>query len=72
MMFEVPPETSKAKASRRDARRRLTAEERRDRWNSQFRDSIVLDPHDLSRALDPADQPALDRLDQILGKTPGK
>ena len=71
-MFEVPPETNKAKASRRAARRPLNAEERLDRWNSQFRDSIVLDPHDLSRALDPADQPALDRLDQILGKTPGK
>ena len=68
----MPPETSKSEAARRKARRRLTLEERRDRWNSQFQDSIVLDPHDLSRALDPADQPALDRLDQILGKKPGK
>ena len=68
----MPPETTKSEASRRAARRPLTLEERRDRWNSQFRDSIVLDPHDLSRALDPADQPALDRLDQTLAEIRGK
>lgn len=65
----MPTKATKSEAARRKARRRLTLEERRDRWNSQFRDSIVLDPHDLSRALDPADQPALDRLDQTLAET---
>ena len=68
----MPSETSKSEAARRKARRRLTLEERRDRWNSQFRDSIVLDPNDLSRALDPADQPALDRLHQTLAEIRGK
>ena len=64
----MPGKTSKSEAARRKTRRRLTLKERRDRWNSQFQDSIVLDPHDLSRALDPADQPALDRLNQTLAE----
>lgn len=64
------PEEKSANAARRKARRPLTLEERRDRW--AVTGSITLDPHELSRALDPADQPALDRLDQTLAEIRGK